>query len=291
MDDKQKKKNDYSNLRRMAKTKHDRKHVLSQNSGFYLKEAYRSLRTNIEFALANTEGCKVVMVTSSMQSEGKSITALNLAITFAQMEKKVLVIDADLRRPKQARLMNQNSQLGLSNLLVKLDRLDSAIVNNKEHSIDMIFAGDIPPNPAELLASQKMKKLLTLLRERYDYVFIDTPPVDLVVDAVALSTQCDGVMYVVRAGQTERGAVLHGMEQLKYAGANVLGFVFNGATADTVRGYGKYRYRKFAYYGRYGKYGKYSKYGYYGYRYGYSGYGYHSLHNDKPANPSQKEKS
>ena len=290
MDDKQKKKAEAANARKIAKTKQDRKHILSTKSGFYLREAYRSLRTNVEFALANTEGCKVVMVTSSMQSEGKSITALNLAITFAQMEKKVLVIDADLRRPKQARLMNQNTQTGLSNLLMNPKQLSTAIIKNEEHGIDMIFAGDIPPNPAELLASPRMKTVLAELRERYDYVFIDTPPVDLVVDAVALSSQCDGVIYVVRAGQTERGAVLHGMEQLKYAGANVLGFVFNGATADTVRGYGKYRYRKFAYYGKYGKYGKYSRYGYrYGYGYGY-GYGYHSLRNDKSSKPQQTDK-
>ena len=194
MDEKQKKKIEAVNARRIAKTKQERKHVLSQKSGFYLKEAYRSLRTNIEFAMANTEGCKVVMVTSSVQSEGKSITALNLAITFGQMEKKVLLIDADLRRPKQARLMNQNTAVGLSNLLMNPNQLDAAIVKSEEHGIDMIFAGDIPPNPAELLASPKMKKLIADLRERYEYVFVDTPPVDLVVDAVALSTQCDGVM-------------------------------------------------------------------------------------------------
>ena len=168
MDDKQKKQSEAMSARRMAKTKQDRKHVLSSKSGFYLKEAYRSLRTNIEFAMANTEGCKVVMVTSSMQSEGKSITALNLAISFAQMEKKVLLIDADLRRPKQARLMNQNAPVGLSNLLMDLKQLGSAVVKNEEHRVDMVFAGDIPPNPAELLASQKMKQLLATLRERYD---------------------------------------------------------------------------------------------------------------------------
>lgn len=288
MDEKQKKKHEAAKAKRVAKTKQERKHVLSKKSGFYLQEAYRGLRTNVDFALANTEGCKVVMVTSSVQSEGKSITALNLAITFGQTEKKVLLIDADMRRPKLARLMNLNAPAGLSNLLMNLNQFESAIVKSKEHNIDMILAGDIPPNPAELLASQRMKKMMTMLRERYDIVIIDSPPVDLVVDAVALSSQCDGVLYVVRAGQTERGAVLHGMEQLEYAGANVLGFVFNGATSETVRGYGKYRYRKYAHYGRYGKYGKYGKYNRYNYYrygyhgYGYGGYGYHSLHHDAP---------
>jgi Mrp family chromosome partitioning ATPase len=99
-------------------------------------------------------------------------------------------------------------------------------------------------------------------------VIIDSPPVDLVVDAVALSSQCDGVLFVVRAGQSERGAVIHAMEQLAYSKANVIGFVFNGVTSETTSGYGKYRYQKYRRYGR-----KYSKYSNYGYRYGY-GYGY-----------------
>jgi capsular exopolysaccharide synthesis family protein len=257
------------NSRRISKAKHDRKHILTDKSGFYLKEAYRSLRTNVNFTFADTEGCKVVMVTSSLQGEGKSITALNLSISLGQTDNKVLLIDCDLRRPRLARLMNTGASVGVSNLLMDLQQLDSAIISNEEHGIDMIFAGDIPPNPAELLASQRMKKLLEILRKRYDYIIIDSPPVDLVVDAVALSAQCDGVLYVVRAGRSERGAVIDGMEQLEYAGAKVIGFVFNGVTSETTKGYGKYRYRKYAAYGRYGRYGYYRrKYGY-GYGYGY----------------------
>lgn len=263
------------NSKRVSKAKRDRKHILSDKSGFYLKEAYRSLRTNVDFAFADTEGCKVVMITSALQGEGKSITALNLSISLGQTDHKVLLIDCDLRRPRLARLMNTGASVGLSNLLMDLQQLDNAIVSNAEHGIDMIFAGDIPPNPAELLASQRMKKLLDALRKRYDYVIIDSPPVDLVVDAVALAPQCNGVLFVVRAGRSERGAVIYGMEQLEYAGANVIGFVFNGVTSQTTKGYGKFRYRKYAAYGRYGKYGRYGrKYGYgYGYGRGY-GYGY-----------------
>ena len=260
--------------RKLSKAKHDRKHILTEKSGFYLQEAYRTLRTNVNFAFADAEGCKVVMVTSSLQSEGKSITALNLSISLGQMDQKVLLIDCDLRRPRLARLMNTGSPVGLSNLLMNFQKIDDAIVKNEEHGIDMIFAGDIPPNPAELLSSQRMSKLLTMLREKYDYIIIDSPPVDLVVDAVALSTQCDGVLYVVRAVRSERGAVIYGMEQLQYAGANVIGFVFNGVTADTIKGYGKYRYRKYAAYGRYRKYAR------YGYKYGY-GYGYGRNHVSK----------
>lgn len=279
---KKEKQAEQENNLRISKAKHDRKHILTAKTGFYLKEAYRSLRTNVSFALADTEGCRVIMVTSALQGEGKSITALNLSISLGQMDQKVLLIDCDLRRPKLARLMNTGSPVGLSNLLMDMQKLDSAIVHSQDHGIDMVFAGDIPPNPAELLSSKRMSNLLAVLREKYDYIILDTPPVDLVVDAVALSAQCDGVLFVVRAKKTERGAVICGMEQLQYAGANVIGFVFNGMTSETTKGYGKYRYRRYAAYGRYGKYARYGyKYGYgYGRGYGY-GYGHQSVTKEK----------
>ena len=273
MTEKQKKKQAAAQAQRISKVKHDRKHILSKKSGFYLQEAYRALRTNVNFALADKEGAKVVMVTSALQSEGKSLTALNLAIALGQMDQKVLLVDCDLRRPRMARLLNINAPAGLSNLLMDFSLLDVAVTSSEEHGIDLILAGDIPPNPAELLSSGRMQKLLDRMREQYDYILLDSPPVDLVVDAVALSTKCDGVLFVVRADQSERGAVIHGMDQLQYAGANVLGFVFNGVTSETASGYGKYRFRKYARYNS--RYGRYYRYGnQYGYGYGYGGYGY-----------------
>lgn len=257
-----------SQTRRVLRVKRDRRNILSEKSGFYLQEAYKALRTNVNFALPDTEGCKVVMVTSAMQAEGKSITALNLSITLGQIDKKVLLVDCDLRRPKLARLLDITAPEGLSGVLMDLSKLDKAIVTSSEYGLDLVLAGDIPPNPAELLSSGRMQKFIAMMRERYDYVILDSPPVDLVVDGVAMSALADGVLFVVRAGQSERGAVIHGIEQLRYADANVLGFVFNGVTSDTASGYGKYRYRKYA------RYGRYSKYSRYGYRYGYSGYGY-----------------
>ena len=271
MTNKQKKVQAASQAQRLAKIKHDRKHILSKKSSFYLQEAYRALRTNVNFALADKEGSKVVMVTSSLQSEGKSLTALNLAIALGQMDQKVLLVDCDMRRPKLARLLNLNAPVGLSNLLVDLSMLEVAIVNSTEHGIDLLLAGDIPPNPAELLSSTRMQRLLELMRERYDYVLLDSPPVDLVVDAVALSSKCDGVLFVVRTDQTERGAVIHGIDQLRYAGANILGFVFNGVTSQTATGYGKYRFQKYARTNvRYSRYCYSNRYGY-GYGYGYGG--------------------
>lgn len=288
MTEKQKRKQAAAQAQRISKVKHDRKHILSQNSGFYLREAYRALRTNVNFALADKEGSKIIMVTSSLQGEGKSLTALNLAIALGQMDKKVLLVDCDLRRPRMARLMNITAPVGLSNLLMDFSLLDMALINSEEHGIDLLLSGDIPPNPAELLSSNRMQKLMELMREKYDYVVLDSPPVDLVVDAVALSSQCDGVLFVVRADQSERGAVIHGMEQLEYAGANILGFVFNGVTSETASGYGKYRFRKYALNNR--RYNKYYRYGYRSYGYGYGNYGNRSVPNDTPREHQVPEK-
>ena len=286
MTEKQKRKQAAAQAQRISKVKHDRKHILSQNSGFYLREAYRALRTNVNFALADKEGSKVIMVTSSLQGEGKSLTALNLSIALGQMDKKVLLVDCDLRRPRMARLLNITAPAGLSNLIMDFTLLDMAVVNSEDHGIDLILSGDIPPNPAELLASNRMQKLVELMRGRYDYIILDSPPVDLVVDAVALSSQCDGVLFVVRADQSERGAVIHGMEQLEYAGANILGFVFNGVTAETASGYGKYRFRKYTR----NNHGNNSFYRY-GYRgYGYGNYSYRNAPNDIPREQPVPEK-
>ena len=286
MTEKQKRKQAAAQAQRISKVKHDRKHILSQNSGFYLREAYRALRTNVNFALADKEGSKVIMVTSSLQGEGKSLTALNLSIALGQMDKKVLLVDCDLRRPRMARLLNITAPAGLSNLIMDFTLLDMAVVNSEDHGIDLNLSGDIPPNPAALLASNRMQKLVELMRGRYDYIILDSPPVDLVVDAVALSSQCDGVLFVVRADQSERGAVIHGMEQLEYAGANILGFVFNGVTAESASGYGKYRFRKYARNNR--GYNRFYRYGYRGY--GYGNYSYRNAPNDIPREQPVPEK-
>ena len=234
----------------------------------------------MNFALADTEGCKVILVTSAMQSEGKSLTALNLAISLAQTESKVLIIDCDLRRPKLNRLLGASANIGLSNLLMDPKKLSGIVLKHEQLGINVILSGDIPPNPSELLASAKMQTLITVLRSEYDYIIIDTPPVDMVIDSVVLAPLCDGVLFVVKADQSERGAVIHAMEQLEYAKAKVLGFVFNGMNSESGSGYGKYRYKK---YGRYG----YSRYGYHRYGYGY-GYGYQSKPDSAPPAPPQQ---
>lgn len=241
-----------------------RQYILRKHSSFYLQEAYKAMRTNVIFATAGTEGCKVLAVTSALPSEGKSITALNLAISLAQADYKVLVMDSDLRRPKLARLLNCSTPAGVSNVLAIPSYIDVALLHNEEFNLDVLLAGDIPPNPSELLASHRTDKLLKALRAQYDFIIVDTPPVSVVTDAVVLAPRCDGILFVVRAGQSDKLAITRAMEQLEIAKAKVLGFVLNGVDIrDGKSGYGKYRYRRSYRYGSYGRYG-------YGYGYGYS---------------------
>lgn len=228
----------------------DRKRILKPSSDFYLSEAYKSLRTNVNFSTADIEGCKLIMVTSALPGEGKSLTALNLAISLAQTDRKVLIIDCDLRRPMQNRLLNISAPAGISDILVNPSFADVALIHDEEHGIDVILSGDIPPNPSELLASTRAKKLLEQLRNNYDYIILDTPPVAVVTDAVVLAPCCDGVLFVVRENQADRQVVSHAVEQLKYAKAKVLGFVMNCVgRSEGSRNYKKYRYSKYYRYG------------------------------------------
>lgn len=251
----------------------ERKYLLTPKSDFFIREAYKTLRTNVSFALGAEEGCKVIVVTSSLQGEGKSITAINLAMSYAMTDRKVLVVDCDLRRPKLARLLQMNAKSGLSDLLMDPKKKTEAVIPSGIENLDVILSGKIPPNPSELLGSPRMKVLLDELKESYDYIFLDSPPVNIVTDAVVLAPESNGVLFLVRVNQSERGAVIHALEQLEYANIKILGFVLNGVDLEkTHYGYKKYRYGRYLRYGKYG-YGRYG-YGRYGYGYGRNGYGY-----------------
>ena len=268
----------------------ERKFILGQGSGnFFSREAFNTLRTNISFSLADTEDSKVIMVTSAMQSEGKSITAVNLALTIAETNGGVLLIDCDMRKPKIGRLLQLKSEIGLSNVLLKPSLLRESVFHYND-SVDVILSGSIPPNPSELLASARMQSLLEALRKSYDYIILDTPPVNIVTDAVALSPRADGVLFAVRAGQSERGMVTQAVEHLQYANAKIMGFVLTcvplektnyGSSKHRYKNYARYGYKRYGYGNGYGNgYGYGSGYGYgygngYGYGYGgYGGYGY-----------------
>lgn len=227
-----------------------RRAILGSESHFSVKEAYKTLRTNIRFSLP-AGGCHKVGVTSGLPNEGKSITALNIAITFAEAGQRVLLIDADLRRPAMARLLIENGDPGLSNLLAGMCTEEEAIHKERFPNLDIIFSGAIPPNPSELLSSPRMVKLLETLSARYDYIIIDTPPVNVVTDASVLAPILDGVLFVVRQKQSERDSVSRAVNQLSLAGAKLLGFVLNGAKLVGGRKYARARkgYYMFDFYG------------------------------------------
>ena len=166
--------------------------VLDENTDFLVREAYNTTRTNIIYSLGSEKGCKKIIVTSASPHEGKTTTSLNIAITFAQTEARVLVIDADLRKPRIYRHLGLTREDGLSDLLCGLIDIDKAIKHSDAHNLDCITSGHIPPNPTELLSSSEMGNILEKLSERYDYIFIDTPPVTVVTEAVAMAKICFG---------------------------------------------------------------------------------------------------
>ncbi len=211
-----------------------------------ISEAYRTLRTNITFTAPDNPK-QVIMVTSSGPKEGKSTSISNLAITFSQMGTKTLLIDSDLRRPMLHKLFGMEKQSGLTNILVGKDDLDHAIKNVKNlPDLDILTCGILPPNPAELLGSAQMKQLLAEAKSKYGMVLVDTPPIIAVTDSSVLSTMVDGVILVIRSGQSKREAVIHAIEQLNRVEAPILGALLNGIQASNV--YGSYYYYNYYHY-------------------------------------------
>lgn len=216
--------------------KAQRRHILNPSSSFFAKEAYKTLRTNIRFFL-NQEGCKKFCITSSAMGEGKSITILNLAISFAEDGQKVLLIDADMRRPAMARLLVEKASPGLSNVLAGLTSAEETVRKEVFPNLDILYAGDIPPNPSELLGSERMRELLNKFSQEYDYILVDSPPVNAVTDARVVANLLDGVLYLVRQNKTEKEAVARGVNQLKLTDAKLLGFVINGIDPEAKKYY------------------------------------------------------
>lgn len=252
--------------------------LINEKTEFAVREAYNAARTNIIYSLGGEKnGGKKILITSASPHEGKTTTCLNLAITFAQLEKKVVIIDADLRKPRTYRHLSIDRENGLSDLLCGLITIDKAIKHCPEHRIDCITSGQIPPNPAELLASKEMEQVLDKLSEMYDYIFIDTPPVTVVTEAAAMAKNASGVILVVRQNNTIHESIQRARENLQLANAKILGYILNDIdpNAYSYGSYAKYGYKRKNYRYGYG-YGKSGGYGYgydYGYGYGY-GYGY-----------------
>lgn len=217
------------------------------------REAFKRLRTNTVIALGDDKEkpCRVIGVTSAQPSEGKSTVSINLAYSLAELGKPVLLIDGDMRRPSIHNAVGEPVSPGLSDVLTGKVNLKDAMERYKssvnEVYFDMVLSGDYPENPSELLNSSRFKKFVEVVSTAYEYIIIDLPPVNAVVDAVSVSRLADGLIVVIRENHCPRYVLTSCVEQLQYAKANILGFVMNGC----VEGAGKhYQYNNYYRYGK-----------------------------------------
>jgi capsular exopolysaccharide synthesis family protein len=213
-----------------------------------ISEDYRTIRTSLLLSHAGNPP-KVLIFTSAMSQEGKSSTVINMAVSFAQLNERVLVIDADMRKPRIHKVFDVDNSTGLSGYLAGKAFIRNAIQKSSIDNVWILPAGLIPPNPAELLNSKKMKELIDVVRKGYDIILIDSPPVLAVVDSVIVSTLADGTVFIVKAGKTTYKLLNSAIEELNKANAKILGLVFNEIKA--VRGeyyyMDYYRYRDYSY--------------------------------------------
>lgn len=206
-----------------------------------ISEAYRTIRTNIEFSNLDKE-IKTIVVTSSQQNEGKSTVIANLAVSFAGMEdKKVLVVEGDLRNPTVHRMFNVSNTHGITEILTGQRSFQECVYRTEVQGLDVITCGKIPPNPSEMLASKKMKAFIESLKDYYDYIFIDAPPIGIITDAGIVSTYTDGTMLVVGAKEVDIDMVKIAKSRLEKVNANILGLVLN-KFEESNGSYGYYNY-------------------------------------------------
>lgn len=219
--------------KKKSRTSHRELFVVSKDAPFQFVEAYKSLRTNLEF-LSATSNCKTILITSSVPEEGKSNVAINLAITLAASNKRVVLVDCDMRKSAISRYPRiPRSHSGLTNVITTKDvgKLPDALLRLKDNGITVLPVGTIPPNPAELLSTPIVERIFTALQQTYDYVIVDTPPVSVVTDAAVLSRVSDGVLLVVRPGVTTIQGAQLSKKNLEAVDAHILGVVMNGYNA------------------------------------------------------------
>ncbi len=232
----------------------DNKKTLHKNLEFTASEQYRLLRTNIKFTIPEDIKCPIIGVTSSVRGEGKSTTAVNLSYVLAEKGHKVLLIDGDLRIPSVAKKMGIVNSFGLTDLLLGSSPDIESWKSSVHDNWYILTSGDIPPNPSELLGSTRMENTLNLLKEQFDFIVIDLPPVNIVSDAMSISNLITGMIIVIREGYTSKKDLEQCFRQVKLSNVNVLGCVMN----ESDNGGGAY--------GRYGRYKKYKYYKYYKYQ-------------------------
>ena len=208
-----------------------------------ISEQYRAIRTNIEYSNVD-QNTKTILVTSSDKNEGKTTTVSNLAVSFANLNKKVLLIDCDLRNASIHKMFKINNIYGLTDILAKDRAVDKCIQETELENLYVLTAGSTPPNPAEILSSEKMKNLIEDLKNIYDYIFIDTPPIGLVTDAGALSSFIDGVVLVVKSESIEKKYLEETKKKLDAVDARILGAILNSYKSEQKD------YNYYSYYGK-----------------------------------------
>ncbi len=252
-----------------AKTKADI--VVHENKNNLMEEIFRSLRTNLQFLMKEHD--KVILMTSTTSGEGKTFIASNVAISFALLGKKVVLVGLDIRKPRLAELFEiDDHHHGITNLLIKdnitWDDVNKQIINSGVNSnLDLLMAGPVPPNPGELVTRKSLEETMDILKEHYDYIIIDTAPIGLVTDTLALGRIANATVYVCRADYTQKSSfgLINGLAYEKKMPN--MSIVLNGVDLS------KKKYGYYYGYGKYGKYGKYASYGAYGKQYGYGSYG------------------
>lgn len=225
--------------------------AFGENVSFAAKEAYKLLRTNLSYILTETEekDCHVIGVTSSLRGEGKSTTSINLAYVLAEMNKRVILIEGDLRIPSLHTKLKMSAKDGLSDILLRskstynTENMHIKTVGDiEEVSFDIILAGGRPPNPSELIGSSRMEYLIQMLAEEYDYIIVDLPPVSAVTDALIATKFVDGLIVVVRSDYADRGTLNDTLRQIQMVNGRILGFVMTCANTSPSRYGKKYRY-------------------------------------------------
>lgn len=234
--------------------------VLHDKSDFETIETYKSIRTNIMFSLPKSNKGKIIALTSSAPGEGKTTTSINLAITFAQTGNKVLLIDCDLRKSRVHRYLQIERGTGITNVLCGFSNCDETIRKNVRDNLDVLTSGELPPNPAELLQTDDFASLITELKEIYDYIIIDTPPVTIVTDAIVITKQCDGIVLVIKQDQTVYDMLDETIDAIRKSNTKIIGAIYLKNESKSKK-YGYYKSGKYKYKSGY-------KYGYkYDYRY------------------------
>ena len=232
------------NKNRDVLTPEESRKTIGENLSFAAAEAYKLLRTNLEFSLPAGDGCRVIGVTSALKGEGKSTTAINIAYTMAQTGKNVVLIEADLRLSTIARRLKLRSKPGLTNLLVgQCSGNDVLQKSGLNPNLWVVTAGSTPPNPAELLGSTHFAMTIDAMAKVFDIIIVDLPPITAVSDALIVSKSLNGVILVVRQDYCNRAAAEEAVRQLRFVEAKILGFVMTGADTQS-KNYKRYGYYK-----------------------------------------------